>query len=78
MYKPYDELGLYMAILPTGRKRWCWKYRFSGKEKMLRFGSYPVATLKMGMSATRHYKRWPMAKSPVWSVKSVRFGRLRK
>ena len=60
MYKLYDELGLYLEILPTGHKRWCWKYRFAGKEKLLRFRSYPVVTLKMARDEpSRRRMFWP-------------------
>ena len=85
MYKLYDELGLYLEILPTGHKRWCWKYRFAGKEKLLRFRSYPVVTLKMarderdaalkilaqGKDPSVERKEWKMQ-----AAQEVTFGRM--
>ena len=40
-----DAGGLYLEVQPTGGKHWRWKYRFSGKEKRLSLGTYPVVTL---------------------------------
>nr|WP_315477034.1 Arm DNA-binding domain-containing protein [uncultured Undibacterium sp.] len=47
--KLYDEGGLFLLITPTtghGGKRWRFKYRFDGKEKLLAFGAYPEVSLK--------------------------------
>ena len=47
--KPYrvtDEKGLYIEITPKGGKRWRFKYRFGGKEKLLSLGVYPDVSLK--------------------------------
>ena len=44
-FKLSDERGLFLHIMPTGSKRWRFKYRFDGKEKLLSFGVYPDATL---------------------------------
>lgn len=40
-----DGGGLYLEVMPNGRKYWRMKYRFSGKEKRLAFGVYPEVTL---------------------------------
>jgi putative phage integrase len=45
-YKLYDAEGLYIEIAPTGSKRWRWRYRWNGKEKLLGFGLYPEISLK--------------------------------
>jgi len=41
-YKLYDELGLYLHVLKTGKKVWRIKYTFLGKEKLYTIGVYPV------------------------------------
>lgn len=40
-----DSGGLYLEVLPTGTRRWRWKYRFAGKEKRLALGIYPEVPL---------------------------------
>lgn len=44
-YKLSDSAGLYLEILPTGRKNWRLKYRLHGKEKRLALGAYPTVGL---------------------------------
>src|SRR5450631_4235379 len=44
--KLFDGQGLYLLVQPRGAKLWRLKYRFSGKEKLLSFGSYPEVSLK--------------------------------
>lgn len=46
-YKIYDSEGLYIEVAPTGSKRWRWRYRWNGKEKLLSFGIYPEVPLKL-------------------------------
>jgi integrase len=41
-----DGGGLYLEVLPTGKKSWRLKYRFGGVEKRLTFGLYPLVSLK--------------------------------
>lgn len=38
--------GLYLEISPKGNKYWRLKYRYSGREKRLSFGVYPLVSLK--------------------------------
>jgi integrase len=45
-YKVTDERGLYLEVTPKGGKRWRFKYRFGGKEKLLSVGIYPDISLK--------------------------------
>jgi len=40
-YRLFDGGGLYIEIPATGNKRWRYKYRFQGKEKLLSLGIYP-------------------------------------
>jgi integrase len=42
----FDGAGLYLEVSPTGGKLWRMKYRFSGKEKLLSFGTYPAVSLR--------------------------------
>ena len=44
-YKLGDAKGLYLYVTTNGYRSWRWKYRISGKEKRLTFGSYPDVTL---------------------------------
>ena len=46
-YKIYDSEVLYIEVAPTGSKRWRWRYRWNGKEKLLSFGIYPEVPLKL-------------------------------
>jgi integrase len=45
-YKLTDGNGLYLLVAASGGKRWRFKYRFGGKEKLLAFGTYPDISLK--------------------------------
>lgn len=45
-YKLSDGDGLVLLINPNGSKWWRYRYRHSGKEKMLSIGTYPEVTLK--------------------------------
>ena len=44
-FKLFDERGLFLLVNPSGSKYWRFKYRFSGKEKLLAFGVYPDVSL---------------------------------
>lgn len=44
--KLFDGGGLYLEVTPKGSKRWRFKYRFMGKEKLLSVGLYPEISLK--------------------------------
>ena len=44
-YKLFDGAGLYLEVSPSGGKWWRYKYRHSGKEKRLSFGTYPEVPL---------------------------------
>jgi len=45
-YKLADGGGLYLEVMPTGRKLWRMKFKqASGKESRLAFGAYPEVTL---------------------------------
>lgn len=44
-YKKFDGGGLYLEVMPTGKKHWRLKYYFQGKEKRFSLGKYPIVTL---------------------------------
>ncbi|MEY4631063.1 MAG: hypothetical protein RIQ81_1183 [Pseudomonadota bacterium] len=44
--KVFDSGGLYLEMTPSGSKRWRFKYRFEGKEKLISLGLYPLVSLK--------------------------------
>lgn len=46
-YKLFDGRGLYLQVMPTGSRRWRFKYRFNGREKLLSVGLYPDVSLKL-------------------------------
>lgn len=46
LYKLYDEKGLYIEVTAAGSKRWRFKYKFEGKEKLLSLGIYPDVSLR--------------------------------
>jgi len=45
-FKLFDGQGLYLLVQPQGGRLWRLKYRFTGKEKLLSFGSFPEVSLK--------------------------------
>ncbi len=45
-YKLSDSEGLYLLVATNGGKRWRFKYRFGGKEKLLALGTYPDISLQ--------------------------------
>ena len=44
-YKLFDGGGLFLEVPSVGNRRWRFKYRFEGKEKLLAFGLYPDLSL---------------------------------
>lgn len=50
--KIFDGDGLYLELMPSGAKKWRFKYRHAGKENRLTFGDYPEA----GLAAARDRK----------------------
>ena len=44
-YKLTDGEGLFLLVAKTGGKRWRFKYRFDGKEKIVSIGTYPAISL---------------------------------
>ena len=44
--KLFDEKGLYLLVMPNGRKGWRVKYRFGGRPNLLSVGVYPEVSLK--------------------------------
>ena len=45
-YKVFDGGGLYIEVLPSGKKIWRAKYRFAQKEKRATLGHYPGTSLR--------------------------------
>lgn len=45
-YKAADGEGLYLLVSPSGGKLWRLKYRYSGKERLLCFGQWPLVSLE--------------------------------
>lgn len=45
-YKLYDGGGLYLDVLPSGKKRWRWRFVRGGKESRMTLGEYPSLGLK--------------------------------
>jgi integrase len=55
--KLFDGGGLYLALLPSGAKKWRLKYRFNNKENLLTFGDYPSVTLAEARERREKAKR---------------------
>jgi Arm DNA-binding domain len=41
-YKLADSGGLCLLVAPSGAKLWRWRYRFTGNEKLMALGEYPM------------------------------------
>ena len=46
-YNMSDSGGLYLCVTPAGGKLWRWKYRYTGKEKLMSFGKFPDVPLAL-------------------------------
>ena len=44
-YKLTDSHRLYLLVKPGGSKLWKWGYAYSGKQKTLHLGTYPLVSL---------------------------------
>lgn len=55
--KLFDGNGLYLEVTPKGSKRWRFKYRFMGKEKLLSVGLYPEISLKVARERRDNLRR---------------------
>lgn len=45
-YKVFDTKGLYIEILPSGKKFWRYRYKYNNKETRKSLGEYPAISLK--------------------------------
>jgi hypothetical protein len=50
-YKKSDSGGLFIQMLPDGKRYWRLAYRFTGKQKTLALGAYPLVSLKEARDA---------------------------
>ena len=55
--KLFDGGGLYLALMPSGTKKWRLKYRFNHKENLLSFGDYPSVSLAEARGRREQAKR---------------------
>ncbi len=44
-YKLTDSHRLYLLVKPGGSKLWKWSYAYSGTQKTMHFGVYPLVSL---------------------------------
>jgi len=44
-FKLHDGDGLYVLVVPSGRKLWRFDYRYDGLRKTLALGAYPAVTI---------------------------------
>jgi len=67
VFSESDGGGLYIEVLPAGKKRWGLKYRIpTGKQETIRLGDYPaysLAEVVLGETIAKHllavgYRRW--------------------
>ena len=45
--KLFDGDGLFLLAMPSGARWWRFKYRLSGREKLISLGTYPDISLKL-------------------------------
>jgi integrase len=62
-YKLSDQGGLYLAVLPSGKKVWRYEYRLHGRRETLTFGTY--SDTGEGMSLAEARKRHAAARHQV-------------
>ena len=55
--KMFDEKGLFLLVKPNGSRYWHHKYRFSGKEKLISYGTYPEVSLAEARSCREESRR---------------------
>lgn len=56
-YKKFDGEGLYLEIMPSGKKYWRLKYYYLGREKRISLGKYPVVTLNQARQKRTNAKQ---------------------
>ena len=56
-YHLTDERGLSVMVMPSGGKRWRFRYRFDGKEKMLSMGVSPDVSLSQARERRTEARR---------------------
>lgn len=56
-YKLHDEKGLFLLVKTTDARYWRFKYRFTGKEKLLALGVYPSVSLKKARQKTHDARK---------------------
>ncbi len=49
-YRLADSEGLFIHVMPTGKKFWRMRYRSAGKEQTLTLGPYPIVSLREARS----------------------------
>ena len=63
-YKLFDELGLFLLVMPSATQRkgrlWRLRYRYGNAEKLLSLGAYPDVSLKRAREK-RDEARWLLA-----------------
>jgi len=54
-FKLTDGEGMHLLVNPNGSKYWRLQYRFSGKQKMLALGVYPMVSLAEARKRRRNW-----------------------
>lgn len=49
--------GVYLVVTPQNTKRWRFKYRYGGKEKLLSLGLFPAISSKIAYKMAEEYKQ---------------------
>ena len=57
-YKVGDDKGLYLLVLPSGRKFWRFRYRWARKQNDLSCGRYPEVTLEQARARRDEFRRF--------------------
>ena len=53
-----DAGGLNLLVTPAGGKSWRWKFRATGKEKLLSFGGWPEGSLSNARKERDKARHW--------------------
>lgn len=55
-YRKSDGQGLLIEVLPSGTKRWLFRYVWQGQRCDIGLGTYPAVTLKKARAVREHYR----------------------
>lgn len=72
-YMIADDRGLYLEVLPTGKKSWRYRNRSDGKEQKFTIGTYPEISLHEARLKAEEFRKRVARGEPVIEVKKRDF-----